>query len=328
MQKDNLVAVVWAPHESRTAQFAERLKAPVHYIHYLQYKRPLVAPIKYIGQWFKTWQVLFGQRPRFVYVTNPPVFAALCVALYCRATGNKYVMDTHSPALYSRKWGWTVPLQRLLAKGAWVNIVDQIRYQKLFESWGGRALVLEKPPKAAPYEKLVTPTPTEYFDVAVVNTFAADEPVDIILEAARQMPNVRFFIMGDKSMAPAGLLERAPANAIFTGYLLQDAYWQQLYSARAVMVLTTYPYSLLGGGQDGAILHKPLVLSAQPALVEYFTKGTIFIPNTADGIIKGVQQVQAQETQLIQDIAELGEAHNKKWEANFLKLVELVQTSG
>lgn len=323
--KNNVIAIVWAPHESRTAQFAQRLKAPLFNIHYLQYKRPLVAPIKYIAQWLKTWRVLSQQRPRFVYITNPPVFATLCVAMYCRAAGAKYIMDTHSPALYSRKWAWTVPLQRLLAKSAWVNVVDQQRYQALFESWGGRALVLENPPKDAPFGSLTEGAKTDFFDVAVVNTFAADEPVDIILDAARQLPNVRFFIMGNKAMAQPGLIESAPSNAIFTDYLLKDAYWNQLHNARAVMVLTTYPYSLLGGAQDGVILRKPLILSNQPALVEYFTKGTVFIENTAVGIVEGVKQTQAKEAQLIQEIVQLGEEHNQHWEQNFQKLANLIE---
>src|SRR5437762_310215 len=152
MDKQHLIAIVWAPYEARTAMFAQRLNAPLYNIHYLQYKRPLVAPIKYVAQWLKTWQILMQKRPRIVYVTNPPIFAVLCVFVYCRLMGATYIMDTHPPALYSRKWGCTVPLQRLMARFAFVNVVDQDRFKTLFESWGAKALVLENPPNDAPYD--------------------------------------------------------------------------------------------------------------------------------------------------------------------------------
>lgn len=324
-EKNDLMAIVWAPEEARTALFARRLGATLHNIHYLQYKRPLVAPLKYIAQAAKTFQVLFGNRPRVVYITNPPIFAALCVFIYCRLTGKRYVMDTHSPALYSRKWAWTVPLQRMIAKRAMVNIVDQERFQKLFESWGAKAVILERPPKDLTAQKINSQVDPNHFDVLVVNTFAVDEPVQPILDAAKELPNVRFFVTGDKSMAPRGMIESAPANVIFTGYLLKDAYWDQVNSARALMVLTTYEYSLLGGAQDGMALNKPLILSRQPALEEYFTKGTVFVENTTEGIVKGVKDVLAREQALISEIAKLGPERAERWNTTFAQLLAMVK---
>jgi len=320
-----IIAIVWAPEEARTAMYAKRLQAPLYNVHYLQYKRPLVAPIKYIAQWLRTWQILFQQRPRFVYITNPPVFAVLCVFLYCRVMGARYIMDTHPPALYSRKWRWTVPLQRLMIRFAYVNIIDQERYATLFESWGGRAVILERPPRDIQFSTLEHIAKPGAFSVSVVNTFAADEPLDPILDAARQLPQVHFYIMGDTAMAKPGVIQNAPPNVTFTGYLRGKDYWNRLYSSQAVMVLTTYPYSLLGGAQDGVLLHKPLILSRQPVLTDFFRKGAVFVENTAAGIVKGVQEAQAQESQLIQESCELQEEQSQRWETNFQRLLELIQ---
>jgi glycosyltransferase involved in cell wall biosynthesis len=319
------MAIVWAPEEARTALFARRLGATLHNIHYLQYKRPLVAPIKYIAQWFKTWQVLFSQRPRVVYITNPPIFAVLCVFMYCRLTGTHFVMDTHPPALYSRKWAWTVPLQRMMAKRALMNVTDQERFKKLFESWGARAIVLADPPKKAVAEGVTSQVDPAYFDVLVVNTFAADEPVQPVIDAAKQLPQARFFITGEKTQAPPGMIENAPQNVTFTGYLRKEAYWNQVNSARALIVLTTYQYSLLGGAQDGLAFHKPLILSRQPALQEHFTKGTVFVENTAQGIADGVKEVMAREQQLIAEISQLGPELAERWNTTFSNLLELVR---
>jgi hypothetical protein len=268
--------------------------------------------------------VLARQHPRYVYVTNPPVFAALCVFIYCKLTGTNYVMDTHPPALYSRKWGWSVPLQRLMARFAYLNVVDQNRFKTLFESWGAHAIVLQNPPKNPPFTLTSASNSSDLFDITVVNTFAADEPLDIILAAARQLAGVRFFILGDKQRAPKVALENAPDNAIFTDYLLGDAYWGRMANSRAVMVLTTYPYSLLGGAQDGVALRKPLILSNQPALTEYFTKGTVFVENTVDGIVNGVKTLQANEDSLVREVHELAEEQCREWEDHFQQFLGML----
>lgn len=325
VKRTDIIVMVWAPEENRTATYARLLNAPVFYIHYLLYKRPYVAPFKYVAQALKTWLVLIQQRPKVVYVTNPPVFAPLCVFLYCKLTGTHYIMDTHSPALFSRRWGWTLPLQRFLAKHAMVNLVDQLRFKQLFESWGAKAIILEKPPKNINDKTFKNISTSNKFDIAVINTFAVDEPVDIILEAARQLPEAHFYIMGDKKLAKPDDLNNAPENVTFTDYLLGEDYWNRVYSSRALMALTTYPYSLLAGAQDGATLGKPLLLSKQPALEDYFPKGAIFMENTAEGLVSGVKALMAREAELGKDITEMVEIQAKAWEQNFDTLVNMIE---
>lgn len=324
MNRGRIVAILWAPEEGRTTEFAKHLGATLYRIHYLHYKRPMWAPIKYPPQCLKTWAVLLRQRPSVVYVMNPPVFAALSVFIYCRLFGASYVMDTHSPALYSRKWAWTVPLQRALAKQALGNIVDQDRFKHLFESWGAKALVLAQPPPSIPSDRLIDSADPNQFSVTVVNTFASDEPLEIVLGAAEQLSEFRFFVLGDTGLAKKALLRAAPDNVVFTGYLLGDAYWNQLHSSRVVMVLTTYPYSLLAGAQEAMGIGKPLILSKQPALTEFFTKGAVFVDHSVEGIVDGIREAQAQEHRLTQEIAHLAVGKQKRWEAGFRELLALI----
>lgn len=320
-----LITMVWAPYEGRTAMFARQLNSPLYNIHYLLYKRPYVAPFKYFPQALTTWWVLFRKRPRYVYVTNPPVFATLCVFIYTRLTGTRYVMDTHPPALYARRWRWSVPLQRFLARHAYINVTDQERFKNLFESWGARTIVLQNPPKNPPFYNLKNVGNSDCFEIAVVNTFAVDEPLDIILDAARQLPNVRFYVMGDTAQGDPAMIASAPDNVVFTGYLRGDDYWSRLYSSRAVMVLTTYPHSLLMGAQDAIALHKPVIVSDQPALREYFTKGTVFVENTVEGIVNGTSYTVEQVNKLKREAAELSEEHIRAWEHNFNRFLSIIE---
>ncbi|MCA9907577.1 MAG: hypothetical protein KC519_02935, partial [Anaerolineae bacterium] len=245
-----ILTMIWAPSETRTANFARQLNSPLYFIHYLLYNRPWIAPFKYIMQAGKTFQVLFKNHPRVVYVTSPPVFASMCVLVYCKLTGAQFVMDTHPPSLYSKRWGWSVPLVRFVSRFALMNVTDQERFKEMFEGWGAKSIVLENPPKTPQFKAVENTEHADKFKVAVVNTFAVDEPLDPVLEAAKQVPEAHFYITGDKGLAKPGVIENAPKNVTFTGYLRGDDYWNLLNNSRAVMVLTTYPYSLLGGAQD------------------------------------------------------------------------------
>jgi len=324
-KQGGIAAIVWAPYETRTARYARYLNASLYNIHYLRYKRPLLAPLKYLPQCLKTWAVLYQQRPSVVYVTNPPVFAALSAFIYCRLSGATCVMDTHSPSLFVPKWSWTVPLQRALAQRVKVNIVDQERFKALFESWGAKALVLQDPPIGISPERLKRENGSNQFTVTVVSTFDSDEPVELVVEAAKQLPMVRFFILGDTSRANNRLLKSAPDNVTFPGYLLHDAYWNQLYNSQAVMVLTTHPYSLLAGAQEGMVLEKPLLLSRQPALTNHFTKGAIFIDHSVESVVTGIQTIQAEVHCLAQEMSELAVEKREQWESTFKNLLALIE---
>lgn len=325
MSAPDIIAIVWAPHEARTAAYAKWLNAPLFNIHYLQYKRPLVAPFKYVLQWGKTWLVLYKQRPRFVYITNSPPVAGFCVFVFSRLFGTKFIMDTHSPVLFNLKWGWTRPLTRFVSRFAAMNIVDQERFKALFESWGAKAVILERPPAVIPVDALVA-TPTDDIELVYIGTFGYDEPIDILLDAARRLPHIRLYILGDKNHAKSRWLETAPPNVIFTGYLLKADYWNRLYNARAIIGLTIHEHSLLGVAQDGLYMDKPLILSDQPALREYFTKGAVFANNTADGMVTAIETLLASEERLRGEIQELHHEKEQRWKTAFQQILDMVRT--
>ncbi len=319
--------IAWSENLDQAAMFAKQFDAQMVHIYAMPVKSNprVLLPLRYLIEWIKAWAVLFREQPRFIHVTNPPVLAPLNVWIYCKLTGARFMMDTHSPALYSKDWGWTLPLQRFLSRQAVVNVVDQVRFKKMFESWGARAIILAKAPGIPIHlDGEPRPEPSGSFDVMVVNTFNIDEPLAPILDAARVLPDVRFFITGDTQLGDPAVLAAAPKNVVFTGYLKKDAYWKQMHAARAVMVLTTYEYSLLGGAQDSMVLGKPAILSRQPSLTDYFTKGAVFVENTAEGIAQGVTSAMQAEQLLARDMRELAQEKRALWQGNFRVLQELV----
>lgn len=323
-EKGGPAVVFWGPDSVGSQRYAEFLNAPCYLIHYLSWKRPWIAPIKYPPMWLKTWWVLFKQRPSSVLVINTPVFAPLCVYLYCLIARIPFAMKVHGHTLEGRKWGWSRPLQKFLAQKAVVSMIDTAEYKQIFESWGARVLFLENPPWYGTLKRYQVPIDPNKFIVTVISTFARDEPLDLVVEAARLLPEVTFFILGDTKLAPAGFLDSAPPNVIFPGYLLTEAYWKQLFSSNAMLTLTTNPYSLVSGGTEGMQIHKPLILSRQPTLVEYFNKGAVFIDHTVDSIVSGVKQTQEREAILITELEELSKEKNTEWYVEFEKFKQMI----
>lgn len=323
MSQPDVIAIVWAPHEARTASYARWLDAPLYNIHYLKARRPWLAPFKYVLQGLKTWQVLITQRPRFVYVTNSPPVASLFVMAFCRVTATQYIMDTHPPTLFSKKWGWSKPITRWLSRRAVMNVTDQERFADLFRSWGSRVMVLRNPPKNIDRAALTNGTDEEVSFV-YVGTFGGDEPFDIILDAARRLPHIRFYVLGDPSLARREWVQNAPENVVFTGYLLNDEYWNRLNRARAIIVLTIHQYSLLGGAMDGLYLEKPIIVSDQPALREHFPKGAVFIPNTGEGLCDGIQAMLAHEADYRRGMHELRQEMEAAWHDSFQQLKAII----
>jgi glycosyltransferase involved in cell wall biosynthesis len=321
--KGSIVAVVWAPEEARTEMFARRLNAQMHHVHFLKYKRPFYAPFKYPLQWVQTWLLLAKARPAYVYVTNPPVFAGLSVYFFCLLSGTKFIMDTHSPALYSKKWGWSLFIQRWVATKAAMNVTDQLRFKRMFEAWGSKAIVLERPPKLMDVQPPSTDQGT--LKVAVINTFAEDEPLQCILEAAKLLPNVEFYITGDIKRASQEMMALAPANCTWTDYLRGEDYWDLLRNCDMVLALTTFPYSLLGGAQDAMALGKPVLVSDQPALREYFYRGTLFVGHAGSSIAEAVKIAGQNLERLSQEMQTLRDEHAAQWNSAFHELEALVQ---
>jgi glycosyltransferase involved in cell wall biosynthesis len=323
--RGGIAAIAWSPSQRHVEDYARRLNASVYYIHYLLPQRPLLAPIRYILQCLKTWLVLLRQRPSAVYVFISPVFAALSVFIYCWFARVPFIMDVGGHAIISRKWEWSMPLLRFLACQARVNIVNLESFKHLFESWGAKTLLLERPPLGH-VDHRSTVVEKERFEITLISSFEYDEPIELVLDAAEQLSEMSFFILGDTRLVKRNLLAKAPDNVTFTGYLKGDDYWDQLDSSQAVMVLTTASNSLLSGAVEGMALGKPLVLSNQPTLTTYFVKGAVFVDHSVESVVNGAQTVRNRQQDLAQQMIELATEKRERWNTEFEKIWALIES--
>jgi glycosyltransferase involved in cell wall biosynthesis len=260
-----------------------------------------------------------------VHVQNPPFVSGLVVFLYSRLFGAKYVLHYHSAA-FGAIWNWALPIQKFIARRAATNIVTNQHWADIVRSWGGHTLVMLDPfldlPTGMPFET------APGFSVAVVGTFASDEPIEAILDAARLLPDVHFYITGDTRKKPAGFFADTPANVTFTGFL--DPYREYpglLRAADAVMVLTTRNYTLQLGGCEAVAVGKPLITSDWRYLQEVFPKGTVYVSASAQSIRDGILALQERYEELTEEIIELRRESRHEWNDRLNELRALVTTT-
>lgn len=327
------VFLVWGPptHSRRSAVLQRELGVGTLQLVYSTTRRGMgIAPYKYGYQFIKTLWLLARIRPRLVFVQNPPSLAVVCVYLFSLFYGTRYVVDAHSDAL--QRWYWTRPawLTRLWARAAITTLVTNEHFQRQIEAWGGHAFVLRDIPtrfdKQASY-----PVNGGFvnggFNVAVVNTFAADEPLDQVLEAASALPQVQFYVTGKKKAAVAPLLATAPDNVHFTDYLPDKAYYGLLNTSDAVMCLTTRNHTMQRGACEALSLGKPIITSDWPLLRDYFHRGTIHVDNTSRGIGQGVQTMMERYDDYQLQIRELQVKQQQEWAQKVQSLLGLIQAS-
>jgi glycosyltransferase involved in cell wall biosynthesis len=318
------LAVAWAPHSRRSETFSRELGGKLYLIHYLRFRSLIHAAPKYLLQAPRTLQVLFKERPRAVHVQNPPFVAGLVVYLYCQTTGAKFVFDHHS-AVFGPKWEWSFPFQKFLARRAATNIVTNQHWADVMHSWGAKSLIMYDPFLDLPRGETFDVKPG--FNVAFISSFAGDEPLEDVLQAAGQLPDVHFFITGDTRRKPDSFFASAPSNVTFTGYLKSDSqYIGLLRAVDAIMALTTRNYTLQLAGCEAVSVGKPLITSDWPCLQELFAKGTVFVANSADSIRDGVLIMQDRHKELAHEITTLRQDRRKEWDKRLVQLKESVAT--
>jgi glycosyltransferase involved in cell wall biosynthesis len=231
------------------------------------------APLRYVLNGLGTIAWLALRRPRAVATQNPPVFVGLIAWLYGLVARVPVLLDSH-PASFGRKdglWKVMLPVHRFLARRAALVLVTAPELADEVRAWGGRAAEVHEAPVA---ELTATPAPDladgERPRVFYVGVFAPDEPAAAVIDAARLTPDIDLRVTGDLRRAPAGLVDGAPENVTFTGFLGPEDYRRELREAHVVMTLTTDPTSVMRSGYEAVYAGRPLVTSEWPVLRSTF----------------------------------------------------------
>jgi glycosyltransferase involved in cell wall biosynthesis len=333
MSKDlRVVFIVWAPYSPRSKNLSEHLDAQLYLISY-KFKRKVYSIIKYPLLFAKTLSILKREKPEIMLCQSPPIFCALAAMVYqylTRRNKNSAVLiDTHTQS-FDKPWSYFRALNRLALRRASMVIVTNAELQsKVLHNYGINPIVLEDripnfDVSSSEYQNVRKMNTKEKdnddvsFKVAVISSFAADEPLGTVLDAAEELSDVKFFITGDKSRAEKQLLKRKKSkNVIFTGFLDNDDYVSLLRHVDTIMALTKRDRTMLAGAYEALALEKPLITSNWVPLKQYFNKGAIHVDNSPEEIKQAIKTVQRKKEELAKDMHQLKVEKINEWEDKF-----------
>lgn len=284
--------ISWAESCSRSDHTARELGGHSHMVYLPQYgSRASTIAFKYLGQWRMTARILRDERPDAVFVMTPPVFAALPAFWHAWRHAARVVLDAHTAAFLHPRWKRLQWLQRMLCRRAATTIVHNQHQAGLVEAMGAHATVVSDVPIV--YESVERFARPAAPVIAAVCSFNYDEPIAEILEAARQVPEVRFFMTGNPKHLSPELQARIPANVTLTGFLSDAAYAGLVCGADAVMTLTTREHTMLRAAYEAIYQGTPVIVSDWSLLRAAFDEGAVHVDNSAAQIAAAVRRVTA-----------------------------------
>jgi glycosyltransferase involved in cell wall biosynthesis len=316
--------IVWVPRHrgTRSAWLARELGIDdIRYFAPTRGRGLRAALSKYPPQFVATLKALIRWRPRVLFVQSPPSFAAWIGAFYAAATGAALVVDAHSDAFERQIWTRPRWLTKRVARTAATTIVTNDHWAEVVRSWGGIAMVVPSLPTHLSVGS--SPRLGPGFNVAVVNTWAADEPLIEVLAAADRLRQATFHVTGHDDRV-AELDVAVPPNVRFTGFLPEDDYHALLAAADAVVCLTTRDHTMQNGASEALSLSTPIVTSDWPVLRSYFSRGTVHVDNTAAGIEAGLRRLMERHADYRAGVRELAAERRREWELQRRQLIATV----
>lgn len=318
--------LAWGPVGGRSSEIASALGGEARCYYDLRISRRALVPLRYALSAARTVLYLVARRPRAVIVTNPPVFPALIAYPYARLARAPLLLDSHPDAFrpdgtHSAFLG----IHSWLVRRARATLVTSDDLVRQVESWGGRGLVVHEPPPHATGRPL-SDTPSRP-RVLVLGSLSVDEPVDVVIEAARRLPEVDFEVTGDTGRCPPGLVARSPDNVTFLGYLDTRAYEHALHRASLAVVLTTWlEWAVPRSAYDAVYARRPLVVTASPQLTDLFPYA-VHVDNDVESVTAGVRKALDQHDELVLAADTALRLQSDRWDAQLLSLRTVIGSS-
>ena len=317
--------LAWSSVAGRPREIAAELGGESRCYYDLKLVRRSLVPVRYLLSSLRTIAYLLARRPRALIITNPPVFVALVAYPYARLNRAPLLLDSHPDAFRSDG-----PHARFLGIHAWLTrrsratLVTTDDLVRRVADWGGTGVVVHEPP---PDWKVESEAPLPQRPrVLVLGTLSSDEPIADVLAAARIVPEVDIELTGAVRKCPPKLVDSAPANVTFLGFLHGHDYVLALERASIVVVLTTWLlWAVPRSAHDAVYARRPLVLTDSEVLRDLFPFG-VPVRNDAADIASGIQQAIRRHGELVASADAAFDLQTMRWQAQVAHLRELLMS--
>jgi len=321
-----VIVAAWCTFQPRTLALARALGGEAHFLQ-AGALGPLrfLLPLRYLRDAVRMWLRLNQRQASVVYAVSPPVFTPLVALAWCALHRRPLLMDCHTDAFQSRKWAWSRPIHRWISRRAVVVTLHTEAMAEEVRRWGATAILLpDDLPSAS--EAAACPRPTRP-RVVVAGALDAQEPVALVVEAARRLPGVEVRLTGDERRVPAEVRAAAPPNLMFTGWLDYPRFLGELLAADVVAAFSSDPGIMNRAAFEAIGLGKALVLTDFIGLRERFGSAAIYTDNDAGAMAEALlQALRERDTMELRSVA----AQNRlrtQWEVALDQLKHLLDAS-
>lgn len=321
--------ISWIRYHGRSAGLAEALGIDCVFVdggkaHVLR---------RYLRQWRATRKLLRSHEPSAVVVMQPPIVALLCIAVHTARTRVRVYGDLHTGVFSDPKWRWATNWTLWLLRRRGGAIVTNEHLASACRDRGVTATILhdvvQEPSTPAPDSSADSDLVRRVIDgtgfVLAPLTYAFDEPVSGILEAAARVPELTWVLTGT---APMNIRSGAPSNVVFPGYVANDDYLRLLSRSRLVIGLTTQENTMQRAGYEALSAGKPFITTPRRVLRGYFGDAVIYSNESGDEIAAAVEEALRQETRLAHAMAELRTSRIEEQSASLRSFASELREAG
>ncbi len=317
-----MLYIAWTEYQRRQVSMAPEIGFECIFLPVLSSNR-LVKLLKYINNFALTIKLLWRQRPEFVWVQLPQV-PLLWVSLFYKATqGNKVkvIADCHN-AMFRKPWSRFPYGLSILHHCDCVLVHNDMVLQQAVEQCNAKTkiLVLEDVPplieksKDVPQPKCLFGSPRPW--IVLPGSFADDEPVREVLEAATMVPEATFVLTGRLEKLRLHDIDphQAPHNVVFTDYLSIDEYDSLLRHADAIVGLTKVEGVQLSVCNEAIGYGKPLIVANTQLLNDMFSSGAQLVdPFDPVSIATGIRNVLQKPEYFSKLSSDLSRRRRARW---------------
>ncbi len=259
--------ISWVRHHGRSEDLAEALGLTAHF--YPDQIADYGLLRKYLAATRWTYRLLRKERYNRVFLMLPPA-PLLLIALVCKKRDASIVADLHTGFFSDTRWSWFTKLGLRLLRGH-TAIVTNTEMARRAEESGVEVWILDDILQDRTDDQALD-SRGDHFLCPL--TYANDEPVDAILDAARQVPEEKFILTGS---APESVRSVSPPNVIFSGYVDNDQYEHLLRTSIAVLALTDRDFTMQRAGYEALMTGRPQITSDFPVLKAFLEDSACFV---------------------------------------------------
>ena len=275
----------------------------------------------------ETLKKIYKTKPSALIVQNPSIVLASIAVMLQPLFNYKLFVDAHNEAVqpYTHDNRIIRFAARLLMRYSKYTIVTNKYLAEIVNGCGGQAVIL---PDRVPTIGEIKPISLvrDTFNIILIATYAADEPIVEIIDAACALKDkVTLYVTGNFSKLEKSFIESLPSNIIFTGFLTNEDYWSYLKSADTVIDLSLKDNCLVCGAYEAVAVSTPLILSDSKASVEYFNKGALYTDNSMDDISSKFLLAIKNHAELMLEMKTFSEELSAIWQSRGDALIEKIE---